>query len=1388
MATESRTCGTGGWAGPMAGDPSNVFGLTATSKFGGIELNWDLPTLNPFAVAHTRLYRSTLPVFSTAPIPLIVGGNRYFDVHNEDDLGTYYYWIQAVSINGTVGEIFGPSSAAAMPSIERTIELLSGKVDSSLLAQSLRTEIARIGTLATNLEGESTARSLFNTAMSQALSAVQGDVIAAKTLIESEVNNRSTNYEALLTSLNLMAAGVANNAAAIAEQDVVYANELSALASQVTALTATVGQGNAATTAALEEERVVRANQDSALAQQITTAQTSLGNNLAAVQQSLETEITTVNEKVTQIGARYTVKVNVNGLVGGFGIYNDGTTIDAGFDVDTFFIGKGSSIKKPFIVTNGVVWIDGAVINQLQANQINTNGLIVRDNAGNPLFGVGNPLDFSNIGGSTKPANGATRNVFKGTWASSVSYVVGDAVLDGAGYGWSCILNHTSGPSALTPTYPASSNTHWTLYAVRGGSSLIPVLSNDSHTFPADSSGVVAAGSYTGSGTNLTVSEGSEELIYDAVGTANGTWKVTATGSNITPGAITDGGSHAVVANHSAMLSAQDLASVTYAITGKTKAGVAFTLNKVQSFTKAKSGVNGASGLNSAVLFIYQRAATAPALPSAAVTYTFATGAVTGLTNGWSSTIPTGTLPLYVSVATASNSAATDTIANTEWATAVILAKDGVDGSAGANTATVYLFQRTATNTAPAKPSATVTYTFATAVAAGLNNGWSQTMPATGGSFRWVTTATALSTGTTDTLPTTEWATVSLLAEDGVDGVDGAAGAAATSYWLTTSSPAIQKSLAGVYTPSSVSVSIYSVTGTAAPVAYAGRFIIATSTDGTNFTTEATSTVNESTRSYVVPANIKLIRVRAYLAGGVTTLLDELTMTVVADGATGAQGNQGVQGNQGAQGVQGVQGPQGAQGLTGPQGATGQRGTVQLARSITGTTWVDAEANAALSANGSGGPISGDLVTLYNLNSTPPFSQAKVYTSGWQVLAAYFNGSVLVDGTVVSQKIDTRGLSIKDANGNIILAAGTSLPASYAPALGTNLVYNADFSNSADGWELSTQHLISRDIAGVNLNTEWYLAPYTGQGTNVFYARQPGRLGNPAAYIDHVSAPIPVQSGMRYIGSAFTGAHRCNVTVFMYFYGYNAQGVEVITGNSEFPASSLNAGTHAGGKTLAGYKRCSSPGTAPPNTAFARLVIRKNDTHPDPAGQPGLYGDSYVFFGQCMVEQVGGLATEPAPWSPGASFDATSLRASNRITAANASTYIADLAVDTLQIAGDAVTVPRVFNDSQITVGQNGVTKVILSKAIILRNPGKTLVFWSGEQGYSTGGNNFFVVIKLNGVEIGRTRGGNAQQDAPKCFAFGDSAGGLQSITVEWQASNGMEIKSQNLIVMGAQR
>ena len=223
----------------------------------------------------------------------------------------------------------------------------------------------------------------------------------------------------------------ANVAAIVAEQT-----------ARINADTATTNTLNTAlssistNTAAISTEATTRASADTALASSITSAQTTLNGSIAAAETRLDASIATVDGKVTGIGARYTAKLSVNGLVGGFGVYNNGTEIDAGFDVNTFWIGKDNPNKrKPFILVGDETFIDQAIINQLtftklrdatgavmvengriKSDYISTRGLSVTDAAGNVILAAGSAINMANFGNSfvNPPSNIANSSISLG--------------------------------------------------------------------------------------------------------------------------------------------------------------------------------------------------------------------------------------------------------------------------------------------------------------------------------------------------------------------------------------------------------------------------------------------------------------------------------------------------------------------------------------------------------------------------------------------------------------------------------------------------------------------------------------------------------------------------------------------------------------------------------------------------------------------------------------------------------------------------------------------------------------------------------------------------------------------------------------------------------------
>lgn len=447
------TCGTGGWTGPLPGDPDNNVILSASAGFGGVRVSWSFPSTYPWAVAYIIVFRATVSTFSSSIEIAKVNSSFYFDPNTTGVDTGYFYWIQVVSVNGTFNDVVGPATAISRPSVAQVIEGLTDAIDLGKLAPTLKDKITEFNLLGGSISDEIAARLAAQDALGLTIDGLSGDVTNALTVIETQNLQRIADNTAMAAQLTLVAAGLEDSIAGVAEEFTAFASPSGALATWKAA------------------------------------TEITLNGNIATGAIGLVAEAAEHDGKITNIGARYTALVTVNGLVGGFGVYNDGTSVEAGFDVDKFWIGRTAANKrKPFIVVGGVVYIDQAVINELtftklidatggtlvasgkiKTDYIETKGLLIRDMLGNVLFGAGNALDFSNVGGTTKPADGATRNVYRGAWLTATAYAIGDSVIDG-GYGWVAKAAHTSSGVIKPPTYPTASNAYWALSTVKGDS------------------------------------------------------------------------------------------------------------------------------------------------------------------------------------------------------------------------------------------------------------------------------------------------------------------------------------------------------------------------------------------------------------------------------------------------------------------------------------------------------------------------------------------------------------------------------------------------------------------------------------------------------------------------------------------------------------------------------------------------------------------------------------------------------------------------------------------------------------------------------------------------------------------------------------------------------
>lgn len=168
--------------------------------------------------------------------------------------------------------------------------------------------------------------------------------------ITQEKTERQTADTSLASQITTVTAAVGRNAAAIQQEVTARANADNALTQTINTQIATVN-GNLS---ALQQSQTTTANNVSALSRSVSTLQVTVGQNTSAIQQ----EALTRANKDGEIQSRYTIKIDTNGYVSGFGLIQEANNATPRSDfiirADRFAIGNpswfGNPIRVPFIV------------------------------------------------------------------------------------------------------------------------------------------------------------------------------------------------------------------------------------------------------------------------------------------------------------------------------------------------------------------------------------------------------------------------------------------------------------------------------------------------------------------------------------------------------------------------------------------------------------------------------------------------------------------------------------------------------------------------------------------------------------------------------------------------------------------------------------------------------------------------------------------------------------------------------------------------------------------------------------------------------------------------------------------------------------------------------
>ena len=374
---------------------------------------------------------------------------------------------------------------------------------------------------------------------------------------------------------------------------------------------------------------------------------------------------------------------------------------------------------------------------------VNSNALLL---SGVSTLSVNSPVIFSGIGlppqitvGTTyyvKTIDGTARSIticstvggavlnLSNTGNLTTSYVQSEATLATANIIISSIPNDAGAFSYIARMYNTANKTTLLDYEeipvlFKGSNSVTMLLTNDSAQVSCDYQGTPSTGGYANTGTKIQVYDGTTELVYNGVGTSDGTYTVTATGTSITPGAISASGSSALAAIASNITN--NLASITFAVTGKALNGNTLSLSKVQTLIKQLNGKNGDNGIAYKTAIVtasgWSNSSTPPAL-TGTFNYNWSTGVLTAgsgsptvYPTGWYESAPASTgsgqtlHSVMVTVTDVSTAAITNNIAwSTGKATRIGYREDGSIGTVGDSARTVYIV--TSSPTPPGIPTA----------------------------------------------------------------------------------------------------------------------------------------------------------------------------------------------------------------------------------------------------------------------------------------------------------------------------------------------------------------------------------------------------------------------------------------------------------------------------------------------------------------------------------------------------------------------------------------------------------------------------------------------------------------------------------------------------------
>lgn len=428
--------------------PPAPVGFQGAGVFGMNTLTWD----NPYKLYRnhslTNIYRSETDNFGQATQISRATGMMYSDTIRGDAVDpndpkkgkVYFYWITWVSTSGIEGPPNSPAGTAieAQLDIDYLLKLITSQTSQSELAKALAKAIdleglnqtiamldaaAQSARLLTSAErflrdddnvqirrqitdirvqtGEDVKAAITQLqevitsdqqAIAHQIDLMQVSVGKAQADIVGERSARITLQDAATQALNGMSSRLETAEAVLTGYSETFASALETQVRNMMSLVARMDNSDAKYVS--DQQTIV--NEFEATARAITTLQSNLNDQSAAIEQTLSTH----SSALEGLSAQYTLRLDVNGLISGFGAYNNGQVADFSILANRFWLATpgahGPNYVNPFTVDNERVYINTllvkeASIQQAQIGPISIGKLTANDGF-TPITTIGGQL------------------------------------------------------------------------------------------------------------------------------------------------------------------------------------------------------------------------------------------------------------------------------------------------------------------------------------------------------------------------------------------------------------------------------------------------------------------------------------------------------------------------------------------------------------------------------------------------------------------------------------------------------------------------------------------------------------------------------------------------------------------------------------------------------------------------------------------------------------------------------------------------------------------------------------------------------------------------------------------------------------------------------------